>query len=101
VNNTSAIVLHKGASLFIASGSQLEISRGGSLIVEKGVSIVLDSGTIQFQGALHLETDAVFHPQGFGRYSFSDYAYVAANKGAVFHIEDATISVATTLKIPA
>ena len=100
VNNTSAIVLHKGASLFIASGSQLEISRGGSLIVEKGVSIVLDSGTIQFQGALHLETDAVFHPQGFGRYSFSDYAYVAANKGAVFHIEDATISVATTLKIP-
>ena len=100
VNESSALVLHKGATLFIEPGSRLEISREGALIVEKGVSIVLDRGTIQLQGMLVLESDALFQPQGHGQFYFSGNAAVSAEKGAVMHLEDAEVKISSTLNIP-
>jgi hypothetical protein len=100
VNSSSALVLHKGASLNIEFASRLEIGDGAALIIEKGVSIELDSGAMVLDGTLILESEAEFRPNGPGQFTFGENAAVLAGKHTVVHLEDAKIRMVSTLEIP-
>ncbi len=100
VNSSSALVLHKGASLNIEFASRLEIGDGAALIIEKGVSIELDSGAMVLDGTLLLESEAEFRPNGPGQFTFGENAAVLAGKHTVVHLEDAKIRMVSTLEIP-
>ena len=100
MNKSSALVLHKGATLAIDIASRLEIEDGAALIIEKGVSIVLDSVAMVINGMLLLESEAELRPNGPGQFTFGKNAAVMAGKQTVVHFEEAKIRLESMLELP-